>query len=37
MLPTTNYGSKRSASQRSISLLPTYLRRIIKPRQMDFE
>jgi hypothetical protein len=37
MLPTVNHGSKRGAPSRSISLLPTYLRRLIKPKQMDFE
>lgn len=38
MLPTTTVtanGGKRSASQRSA--LPLYLRRIIRPKQMDFE
>ncbi|KAK9832824.1 hypothetical protein WJX81_004711 [Elliptochloris bilobata] len=35
MLPTTTNGGKRSASQRSG--LPLYLRRIIRPKQMDFE
>ena len=37
MLPTTNHGSKRSASQRNLSLLSTYMRRFIRPKQMDFE
>ena len=36
MLPTTTVnGGKRGAAQRSG--LPLYLRRIIRPKQMDFE
>ena len=35
MLPT--HDGNRRAPRRSTSLLPTYLRRIIKPQQMDLE
>ncbi|KAK9830011.1 hypothetical protein WJX72_009176 [[Myrmecia] bisecta] len=37
MLPTTVNGTARRGPHRSTSLLPTYLRRIIKPKQMDLE
>ncbi len=37
MLPTHVNGGKRKAPEKGVSFLPTYLRRIIKPTQMDFE
>eukprot|EP00884_Botryococcus_braunii_P007011 jgi/Botrbrau1/16310/Bobra.0066s0078.1 len=37
MLPTHANGGKRKAPDRGGGFLPTYLRRIVKPSQMDFE
>ena len=38
MLPTSNNVSSRGPSARgNVPFLSTYLRRIIKPQQMDFE
>lgn len=38
MLPVTNGGStRRSIPQRTVSTMSTYLRRLVRPQQMDFE